>query len=114
MSARCYAAWQIRFESTFLSRGDHINRLSCQDEERGRKLISKEPELRYQLISISKKYHCHLKGFQARELDKKRMTYVHSIILLERALIALGLAHENDNRPSATEESVSRALVSLP
>lgn len=39
---------------------------------------------------------------------------MHGIVLLKRALIALGLAHEDDNRPGATKESISRALVGLP
>lgn len=42
------------------------------------------------------------------------MTYVHSIVLLEGALITLGLAHEDHDRPGATKESISRALVGLP
>lgn len=42
------------------------------------------------------------------------MTYMHSIVLLKRALIALGLAHEDDDGSGATEESISGALVGLP
>ena len=48
------------------------------------------------------------------KLDQNQTTYMHGIVLLKRALITFGLAHEDDDGTGATEESVSRALVGLP
>lgn len=39
---------------------------------------------------------------------------MHGIVLLEGALITLGLAHEDDNRLGATKERISGSLVGLP
>lgn len=42
------------------------------------------------------------------------MTYVHRVVLLERTLVRLRLAHENNDGVRAAEQVVPRPLICFP
>jgi len=96
---------------TFFGRSDHVDGFSRKDEEGGRELVTEKPELRVNGINIKQTCGEELERYSR---NKKQITYVHGVVLLEGALICLSLAHEDDHRVRATEQRIPRTLVCLP